>query len=75
MLEYIIVKKRPDFTSFDAARVNPELDALLAGQRRKLQAIELVTSPDWENTMDPLQTMDDELDYFWSPYSPAYTRP
>jgi len=67
MLEYIIVKKRPDFTSFDAARVNPELDALLAGQRRKLQAIELVTSPDWENTMDPLQTMDDELDYFWSP--------
>jgi oligopeptidase A len=67
MLDTNVVKKRPNFASFDAGLVNPQLDALLPGQRRKLQTIELVTSPDWENTMDPLQAMDDELDRFWSP--------
>ena len=67
MLDITLVKRRPDFASFDAALINPKLDVLLSNQREKLQAIELVASPNWENTMDPLQAMDDELDCFWSP--------
>lgn len=62
-----IVKKLPDFAGFDATRVNLQLDAMLAQQREKLQKLEIVVSPNWENTMDVLQTMDDEMDYFWSP--------
>lgn len=42
---------------------------MLMRQREQLQRIEAIVSPCWENTLYPLQVMDDELDCFWSPVS------
>jgi oligopeptidase A len=59
----------PSF-EFEIKDLMPKLKALLAEQR---QAIDAVASqqeaPTWDNTMRPLEALDDALSQFWSPVS------
>ena len=58
----------PPFPSIQPEHVKPALTALLAENRKKIQA--LVSQPEqvtWQTLMLPLQEMDDHLDRLWSP--------
>lgn len=62
--------KLPIFSSIDTDQIVIELDKMLA---RHLDAVETLLKQThgftWDNLMYPLESMDDELERFWSPVS------
>jgi len=60
----------PDFKSIDPANIERELKKRLDDNRRQLKALlEQPTPFTWDNLMQPMEDMSDELSKFWSPIS------
>lgn len=60
----------PTFSGIDPAEIKPKISEILKSNRLKLA--ELLNQPEpytWENLMQPLEDMSDELNKFWSPIS------
>ena len=60
----------PQFQQLDPAQFEPKIRELLARNKRKLN--ELLAAPQpftWENFMQPIEDMSDELSNTWSPIS------
>lgn len=60
----------PLFKEIDPKQIKPELVKLLDKNRRKLSDLLSQKTPyTWDNLMEPLEDMGDELSKFWSPIS------
>lgn len=58
----------PNFQQIDPTTIEPTIRQLLTEHRQKLtQILSPTTRYSWENLMQPLEDMNDELSKFWSP--------
>ncbi|MEE9575615.1 MAG: oligopeptidase A, partial [Gammaproteobacteria bacterium] len=60
----------PLFASITPANVEPAIDQVLQDNREKIKAL-LVNNEhlSWENTLQPMEELDDRLNRTWSPAS------
>jgi len=63
--------KLPEFSSIKLAEVEQGLDAILAANRDKIEALTKreLSEISWANFAAPMETLSDELNQFWSPVS------
>lgn len=63
--------KLPEFSSIKLAEVEQALDAILATNRNKIEALTQrdLNEISWANFAAPMETLSDELNQFWSPVS------
>lgn len=57
----------PPFTRIRPEHVEPAIDAVLAANRARLRELEALTAPDWENCIEPLETLSERLHRAWAP--------
>ncbi len=63
------MNKLPNFFDIDLETYNDKLIDLLNYYRKQIKLLTEQTSFDWQNLMQPLDDMDDELSLFWSAVS------
>ncbi|KZM40296.1 oligopeptidase A [Marinomonas sp. SBI22] len=63
--------KLPEFSSIKLAEVEQGLDAILAANRDKIEALTKreLNEISWANFAAPMETLSDELNQYWSPVS------
>lgn len=61
--------KLPNFSQFNSHEFQKHLDDLLKENLKKIDSLLDNESFDWDNLMDPLEEMEDQLERFWSPFS------
>lgn len=61
--------KRPNFFDIDLATYSQTLNNMLERFRTNIDKLTTQPSYTWQNLMQPLEDMDDELNHFWSPLS------
>ncbi|EAQ65050.1 oligopeptidase A [Marinomonas sp. MED121] len=63
--------KLPEFSNIELSRVEAELDTLLSKNRDKIKALTKtdLAQINWANFAAPMETLSDELNQFWSPFS------
>ncbi|MEE9451496.1 MAG: oligopeptidase A [Gammaproteobacteria bacterium] len=60
----------PQFSAIDIANLPTELQQLLDKNRDKIkQLVDENQSPTWDSLLQPLEDMDDEIHFLWSPLS------
>lgn len=59
----------PSFSNIQPENIESELTAILARNRKKLHDILSQTSFTWDNLMQPIEEMQDELSNYWAPIS------
>ncbi len=58
----------PRFSNIDPARIEPELSNMLTDNLKKINALLAQPGPyTWDNLMQPMEDMADELNKYWSP--------
>ncbi len=58
----------PAFSQIKAEHIEPALDAILADNRRQIEALlERAETPTWQSLVAPLEELDDHLNAMWSP--------
>jgi oligopeptidase A len=57
----------PHFSQIRAEHIEPAVDAVLAENRTQLRALQTLVAPNWENFIEPLESLDERLHRAWSP--------
>ncbi|HEY1772014.1 MAG TPA: M3 family metallopeptidase [Gammaproteobacteria bacterium] len=57
----------PPFAHIKPEHVEPALDAVLAENRSAVLALSSLTAPDWQNFIEPQETLGDRLHRVWAP--------
>jgi oligopeptidase A len=57
----------PLFSRIRAEQIEPAVDAILAENRSAISSIAAVGDPNWENFVEPLESLDERLHRTWSP--------
>jgi len=60
----------PPFDRIKPEHIEPAIDYLLEDNHRKIEELlDKISKPDWDNTIAPLEALDERLDRAWSPAS------
>ncbi|MGH8292865.1 MAG: M3 family metallopeptidase [Gammaproteobacteria bacterium] len=57
----------PRFSEIRAEHIEPAVDAVLAENRARITQLEAGGNPDWDDFIEPLETLGDRLHRAWSP--------
>ncbi|MGH8414597.1 MAG: M3 family metallopeptidase [Gammaproteobacteria bacterium] len=57
----------PRFSEIRAEHIEPAVDTVLAENRRRIQELQTLAPPTWDNFIEPLETLDERLHRAWSP--------
>lgn len=68
-----MLKELPQFSAIQPEHIEPAIKQLLDHHRRKLAKLLVQETFTWENLLQPLEDMNDELSKMWSPVSHLYS--
>lgn len=59
----------PHFSHINPAQIEPTLQSMLDKNRKQIETLLAASEYTWDNLMQPLEDMNDELSKYWSPIS------